>query len=78
MKKSKKVLDEDMPEEIDFSGATRGHFSGRLSRETVAVVIEPELRAAFPSGKSVNEALRLVLKAGDLTRKGHADHQKAS
>ncbi len=69
---SNEDLDE-MPEEIDFTGAVRGHFAGRLSRETVAVVIDPELHAAFPSDDAVNQALRIVMKAGDLTRNVRAE-----
>lgn len=60
MKKSK---DQEMPGEIDFSGGKKGHFSGRLDRETRAVVIDPELLEVFPSGKAVNAALRLMVKA---------------
>jgi hypothetical protein len=63
---------DEMPDEIDFTGAVREHFAGRLSRETVAVVVEPELHAAFPNDAAVNEALRLVLQAGDLARNSHA------
>jgi hypothetical protein len=72
------VIDVDIPNEVDFSGAVRGHFAGRFSRDTVAVVIEPELYAAFPSAEAISEALRLVLKAGALTRRAPDEHQKAS
>ena len=75
---SNDMIDDDLPEEVDFSGGVRGHFTGRLSRDTVAVVIEPELYAAFPSSEAVNEALRLVLKAGALTRQVQSEHQKTS
>ena len=65
---------DELPEEVDFTGAVRGHFAGRLHRDTIAIVLEPELQQVFPTSESVNEALRLVMKAGELTK----PHAKAS
>lgn len=59
----KKSNDDDLPSEIDFSGGKRGHFHGRLDRQTKAVVIDRELLEVFPSGEAVNDALRLMVRA---------------
>jgi hypothetical protein len=63
---------DDLPDEVDFTGGVRGYFATRLKRETVAVVIEPELHELFPTSEAVNAALRLVVQAGELTAKTHA------
>jgi hypothetical protein len=66
--KMKDDLDE-LPKEIDLTGAKRGHFANRLNRNTVAVAIDPDLYELFPTSESVNAALRLVVRAGELTAK---------
>jgi len=78
MKKRGKAEDGEMRAEYDFSTARRNPYAERANMQTNIVVIEPELYKAFPSAEAVNEALRLVLKAGDLTRQAQADRKKAS
>ena len=78
MKKRGKAEDGEMWAEYDFSTARRNPYAERANMQTNVVVIEPELYKAFPSAEAVNEALRLVLKAGDLTRQAQADRKKAS
>ena len=78
MKKKGKAEDGEMRAEYDFSTARRNPYAERANMQTNIVAIEPELYEAFPSSEAVNEALRLVLKAGDLTRRTQAEHQKAS
>jgi len=78
MKKPGRAEDGEMRAEYDFSKARPNPYAKRANEQTCVVVLEPELQAAFPNSESVNEALRLVLKAADLTRKAHEGHQKAS
>lgn len=52
---TKDDLDE-LPDEVDFNSAIRGHFAGRLSRNMQVVVIEPDVAEAFPSADEVNQA----------------------
>jgi hypothetical protein len=60
----KKARDEDMLPEYDFSGAAVGKYWKRFEEGTNLILLEPDVRKAFPDSKSVNEALRRVLRAG--------------
>ena len=64
-------LEDDMRPEYDFasmSGGVRGKYVERLRRETNIVILEPEVAAAFPTGESVNAALRGVLSTARAVR----------
>ncbi len=59
----------------DWSKATRGRFAarfaGRFKKPRVAVrVIDDELVDAFPDSESVNRALRALVDAAKVTRRG--------
>ena len=55
---------EDMPPEyeLDWSKAKSNPYAARL-KNTVAVVLAPDVARAFPTSESVNTALRSVLAA---------------
>lgn len=54
-----------MRAEYDFSKGVRGKYHKRIAKEgSNIVVLEPDVAKAFPDSASVNEALRLLLKAG--------------
>ena len=79
MKKVRKHEESDMRAEYDFSKAVPNPHAARLKRGTNVVLIEPELFMAFPSEAAVNDALRLLLKAGAQAVKGKIQRQaKAS
>jgi hypothetical protein len=60
----KKPKHEDrMREEYDFTHAIRGKYVQRFAQDVVMVTLAPDVAAAFPDADSVNEALRLLLKA---------------
>lgn len=60
----------EMRTEYDFSSAVRGKYHKRLAKEgSNVVVLEPDIAKAFPDSASVNEALRVVLKAGQAARR---------
>ncbi len=59
----KKAID-DMPSEIDFSEAVRGKYAERFAPGSNIVMIKPEIFAAFPSEKAVNNALERLMRAG--------------
>jgi hypothetical protein len=65
MKKKTDKADEMRPEydlrELKFVG--RGIYAERYRSGTNLVLLEPDVRAAFPDDKSVNEALRVIAKA---------------
>ena len=58
-----------MRAEYDFSKGVRGKYHKRLLKEgSNVVVLEPDVAKAFPDSASVNEALRVVIKAGQARR----------
>ncbi len=66
MRKKADKLSDDMRPEYDlrklrFVG--RGIYAERYRSGTNLVLLEPEIRAAFPDDESVNEALRVIAKA---------------
>jgi len=55
-------LDDLRPEYLfDYSKAKANPYAARLKGRTVAVVLEPDVAAAFPSSKAVNTQLRAVV-----------------
>jgi hypothetical protein len=52
-----------MRREYDMTGGVRGKYTGRFKRDVVMVPIAADVAAAFPDADSVNEALRVLLKA---------------
>ena len=55
--------DEDMRREYDFTNAVRGKYTSRFPKDVVMVTLAPDVAASFPDAESVNEALRLIIKA---------------
>lgn len=65
-KKENKVQDEDMSPEYDFSKMKlvgRGIYAERYRSGTNIVLLDRDVRKAFPDDRSVNEALREMAKA---------------
>lgn len=60
---NKMVRKNDVRSEYDFSQARRGKYTKRFSSDTVMVTLDRDVSAAFPDAESVNEALRVLLKA---------------
>ena len=64
-KKADETLDEMRPEydlrELKFVG--RRIYAERYRSGTNLVLLEPDIRAAFPDDESVNEALRVIANA---------------
>lgn len=55
---------------FDYSKAVRGKYYKRLLKEGAnIVVLEPDIAKAFPSSESVNDALRVVLNAGQAAQR---------
>ncbi len=66
MKKVEAETGEDeLRPEYDLSqlkGRVRGKYVERYRAGTNLVLLEPDVAAAFPDAKAVNEALRLLIK----------------
>lgn len=54
--------DPDMLDEYDFSGGVRGKYAERYAVGTNVVMLDPDVAAAFPNERAVNEALREQLE----------------
>jgi hypothetical protein len=73
VKKADQYADEDpdVKSEYDFasmSGGVRGKYAERVRQGSNVVLLEDDVAAAFPDSKSVNEALRAILKAAATIR----------
>jgi hypothetical protein len=66
--------DYEMKPEYDFSESVPNPYAVRFGEGTAIVVLEPDVSVAFPDSASVNEALRLLIKAA----KSAKDLPKAS
>ena len=61
---------EEMLPEYDFSGGVRGKYAGRFAKDTIMVVLDPDVAEVFPNPNSVNKALRALSHIiRDRTRK---------
>jgi hypothetical protein len=61
----KNESDDDLQPEYDFSkmkGGVRGKYVERYREGTNLVLLDPDVAAAFPDAKAVNDALRLLLQ----------------
>jgi hypothetical protein len=57
----------EMRAEYDFSGGVRGKYAECYRRGVTVILLEPDVAAAFPDSKSVNDALRALLEIADRT-----------
>jgi hypothetical protein len=65
MKKDSAQEEDDLRPEYDFSklsGHVRGKYVERYREGTNLVLLDPDVAAAFPDAKAVNDALRLLLQ----------------
>ena len=65
MKKGNPEEQDDLRPEYDFSklkGRVRGKYVERYREGTNLVLLDPDVAAAFPDAKAVNDALRLLLQ----------------
>lgn len=64
MKRIESEEENDLRPEYDFSqmeGGVRGKYVERYRAGTNLVRLDPDVAAAFPDAKAVNDALRLLL-----------------
>jgi hypothetical protein len=60
MKTKDEIEEDDIPEEIDFSGGVRGKHYLEYAKGTNIVRLDPDVASIFPSSEAVNTALRLL------------------
>lgn len=72
MKKAKRIKNGSLRasyKKEDFpKGFVRGKYAARLSTESNMVKLDPEIHAAFPTSKAVNEALAGLLRVAQSAR----------
>ena len=59
------IIEDEMRSEYDLSqlqGKVRGKYVERYRAGTNLVLLDVDVQAAFPDAKSVNEALRMLMK----------------
>lgn len=60
--------DDDLRPEYDLSklkGGVRGKYYERATAGTTLVLLEPDVAAAFPDGRTINQALRALIKVAE-------------
>lgn len=55
--------------EYDFSGGVRGKYAAEYSRGVNIVKLDDDVTKVFPDAKSVNEALRTLMRLLNQTAK---------
>jgi hypothetical protein len=60
---------EPLRAEYDFRHGVRGKYAKRYARGSNVVVLEPDVAASFPTARSVNAALRALIRNGATPRK---------
>jgi len=61
----KKRSDPPMRKTFDFSGAVVGKYAQRYAAGTNLVLLDPDVAGVFPDSKSVNDALRSLVRIVD-------------
>jgi hypothetical protein len=72
-----KVTDEMLPE-YDFSGGVRGKYAGRFAAGSHVVVLDPDVADLFGDSKSVNDALRALVKIAKTPMRRPARRRRKS
>ncbi len=73
MKKVESEEEDDLRPEYDFSqmkGGVRGKYVERYREGTNLVLLDPDIAAAFPEAKAVNDALRSLLQEKQSPQRG--------
>lgn len=62
-----RVAEDDILSEYDFSRGRRNPYAARLARDSVVVVLDPDVAERFPNVGAVNEALRALARIAERT-----------
>jgi len=63
------MVNSEMLDEYDFSKGIRGKYAQRYAAGSNVVVISPDVAELFPDSESVNEALRMLVKIAQRTKR---------
>jgi hypothetical protein len=72
--KSRRKRTEDIRPEYDFDykKAKPNRFAGRIAKDRLVVLLDPEVSKVFPNAESVNAALRKLIAASARNPKREA------
>ena len=77
MKTEDSFVEDEMPDEIDFSGGVRGKYAAAYRTGTNVVLLDADVMEQFPDSESVNAALRKLMQNTSTDGKAGV-HAKAS
>ena len=76
MKTQKNKMNDELRPEYDLGrllkGGVRGKYAKRYHAGTNLILLDPDVRKAFRSGRAVNDALRLVIELRKVGSSKHA------
>ncbi len=58
----KQTVVREMREEYDFSKGVRGKYAKRFAQGKNIIVLDPDVADHFPDSKTVNDALRTLIR----------------
>jgi hypothetical protein len=64
----KKRTERPMRKEYDFSKAAVGKYARNYAEGTNLVLLDPDVAGAFPDSKSVNDALRTLVRIAERSK----------
>ena len=64
----KKRTEAPMRRDYDFSGGVVGKYARRYQAGTNLVLLDPDVAGVFPDSKSVNEALRFLIRIAEQNK----------
>ena len=67
----KKRTERPMRKEYDFRGAVVGKYARKYAEGTNMVLLDPDVASAFPDSKSVNDALRSLVRIAERSKASH-------
>jgi hypothetical protein len=75
-----KIQDDELREEYDFSsmpGGTKGKYTQQYAQGANIVLLDPDVARAFPTGESVNKALRMLIRVAEESQEDIKRRRKA-
>ena len=63
--KREKPTEDTMRDEYDFTGGVRGKYAARLAESSNIVLLDEDVSRVFPDSRSVNEALRELVRIAE-------------
>ena len=62
-----RINEDEMRPEYDLRGGVRGKYYKQYMEGTNVVLLDPDVAAVFHDSESVNQALRVLIKAAEHT-----------